>query len=201
IAAYAYTSCGVWESTTDVVFGGHCLIAENGTLLAESERFRRDETLLVCDIDLDRLRADRLRTNSFGDAQLSLGGGREFERETFELGERAAPARLARLVEAHPFVPRGEEQLRERCEEIFHTQVAGLAKRLEHIGKPAVSIGVSGGLDSTLALLVACKTMDALAVPRDHILAFTMPGFGTSSRTRGNAWALMRELGVMGRET
>src|SRR5262249_23054041 len=122
IAAYAYTSCGVWESTTDVVFGGHCLIAENGTLLAESERFRRDEPLLVCDIDLDRLRADRLRTNSFGDAQLSLGGGREFERETFELGERAAPARLARLVEAHPFVPRGEEQLRERCEEIFHTQ-------------------------------------------------------------------------------
>jgi len=190
----------VWESTTDVVFGGHCLIAENGTLLAESERFQRDETLLVADIDIDRLRADRLRTNSFGDAQLSLGVQREFVRVPFELGERSAPAKLARPVEAHPFVPRGEEQLRERCEEIFHTQVAGLAKRLEHIGKPPVAIGISGGLDSTLALLVACKTMDALAVPRERILAFTMPGFGTSSRTRGNAWALMRQLGVTSRE-
>jgi NAD+ synthase (glutamine-hydrolysing) len=200
IAAYVYTSCGVHESTTDVVFGGHCLIAENGTLLIESERFRRDDALLVTDVDLDRLRADRLRTNSFGDAQLALGVQREFERVPFELGERSAPAKLARPVEAHPFVPAGKEQLRERCEEIFHTQVAGLAKRLEHIGKPAVSIGVSGGLDSTLALLVACKTMDALAEPRERILAFTMPGFGTSSRTRGNAWALMQQLGVTARE-
>jgi NAD+ synthase (glutamine-hydrolysing) len=200
IAAYVYTSCGVWESTTDVVFGGHCLIAENGTLLAESERFHRDETLLVCDIDLDRLRADRLRTNSFGEAQYSLSVDREFERVPFELGRRSAPARLARSVDAHPFVPAGEEQLRERCEEIFHTQVAGLAKRLDHIGRPTVSIGVSGGLDSTLALLVACKTMDALSVPRERIQGFTMPGFGTTSRTRGNAWALMRQLGVTGRE-
>jgi NAD+ synthase (glutamine-hydrolysing) len=200
IAAYIYTSNGVTESTTDVVFGGHCMITENGTLLAESQRFEREETLLVADIDVDRLRADRLRTNSFGDAQLSLGVQREFVRVPFVLGERTAPASLARPVEAHPFVPRGEEQLRERCEEIFHTQVAGLAKRLEHIGKPPVAIGISGGLDSTLALLVACKTMDALAVPRERILAFTMPGFGTSSRTRGNAWALMRQLGVTGRE-
>jgi NAD+ synthase (glutamine-hydrolysing) len=200
IAAYVYTSCGVHESTTDVVFGGHCLIAENGTILAESERFRRDAGLLVADIDLDRLRADRLRTNSFGDAQLALGVQRAFERLPFELGERSAPAKLARPVEAHPFVPSGKEQLRERCEEIFHTQVAGLAKRLEHIGKPAVSIGVSGGLDSTLALLVACKTMDALAVPRERIQSFTMPGFGTSARTRGNAWALMQQLGVTARE-
>jgi NAD+ synthase (glutamine-hydrolysing) len=200
IAAYVYTSCGVHESTTDVVFGGHCLIAENGNMLAESERFRRDAGLLVADIDLDRLRADRLRTNSFGDAQLALGVHREFERVPFELGERSTPAKLARPVEAHPFVPSGKEQLRERCEEIFHTQVAGLAKRLEHIGKPAVSIGVSGGLDSTLALLVACKTFDALAVPREGVQAFTLPGFGTSSRTRGNAWALMQQLGVTARE-
>jgi NAD+ synthase (glutamine-hydrolysing) len=97
-------------------------------------------------------------------------------------------------------VPAGKEQLRERCEEIFHTQVAGLAKRLDHIGKPLVSIGVSGGLDSTLALLVVCKTMDALAEPRERIQAFTMPGFGTTSRTRSNAWALIRQLGVTGRE-
>jgi NAD+ synthase (glutamine-hydrolysing) len=107
---------------------------------------------------------------------------------------------LRREVEAHPFVPRGTEQLRERCEEIFHIQVAGLARRLEQIGKPAVAIGVSGGLDSTLALLVACKTMDALGVGRDRVGAFTMPGFGTTGRTRDNARALMRHLGVHTRE-
>ena len=97
-------------------------------------------------------------------------------------------------------MPKEGDQLRERCEEIFQTQVAGLAKRLEHIGKPATAIGVSGGLDSTLALLVACKTMDALAVPRSRILAYTLPGFGTSNRTRDNARALMRHLGVTARE-
>ncbi|HMF15016.1 MAG TPA: NAD(+) synthase, partial [Gemmataceae bacterium] len=200
IAAYVYTSCGVWESTTDVVFGGHCLVAENGTLLAESQRFGRDDALLVCDVDLEWLRADRLRINSFGDAQLALGVQREFERVPFDLGERAAPARLARHVDAHPFVPSGEEQLRERCEEIFHTQVAGLAKRLEHIGKPAVSIGVSGGLDSTLALLVTCKTFDLLEVPRTKIQGLTMPGFGTTPGTLRNAQALMQHLGVAASE-
>src|SRR5262249_55442060 len=114
----------------------------------------------------------------------------------FALARTAPPRRLERVVEAHPFVPQGEETLRERCEEIFHTQVAGLAKRLEHIGKPPVAIGVSGGLDSTLALVVTCKTLDALGVPRDRIHAFTMPGFGTTSRTRMNARALMHHLGV-----
>ncbi len=200
LAAYVYASCGVWESTTDVVFGGHCLIAENGTLLAESRRFEREETLLSADIDLDRLRADRMRTNSFGDAQLYLGVGREFSRVPFTLDQPAQPRRLLREIDAHPFVPRGQEQLRERCEEIFHTQVAGLAKRLEHIGKPPVTIGISGGLDSTLALLVTCKTMDALGVSRCRIHAFTMPGFGTTARTRSNAQALMQQLGVTARE-
>ncbi len=203
MAAYVYTSCGVGESTTDVVFGGHCLIAENGILLAESRRFQREDALLVADIDLDRLRADRQRTNSFLDANLYPGHDRPFARSTFTLfsgKESSIPADLRRPVEAHPFVPQGQEQLRERCEEIFHTQVAGLAKRLEHIGKPPVAIGVSGGLDSTLALLVACKTMDALQVPRHRIQAFTLPGFGTSTRTRDNARALMRQLGVTARE-
>jgi NAD+ synthase (glutamine-hydrolysing) len=101
-----------------------------------------------------------------------------------------------REVDAHPFVPRGEDQLRERCEEIFHTQVAGLAKRLTHLGQIPVAIGISGGLDSTLALLVTCKTMDMLGPTRDCIHAFTMPGFGTSERTRANARSLMRHLGV-----
>jgi NAD+ synthase (glutamine-hydrolysing) len=200
MAAYIYASCGVWESTTDVVFGGHCLIAENGTLLAESRRFQRAETLLLADVDLDRLRADRMRTNSFGDAQLYVAGVRELERVSFTLKHPALPRRLAREIDAHPFVPRGQEQLRERCEEIFHTQVAGLAKRLEHIGKPVVTIGISGGLDSTLALLVTCKTFDLLGVPRQRIRGFTMPGFGTTPRTRANARALMHELGVTASE-
>jgi NAD+ synthase (glutamine-hydrolysing) len=202
MAAYIYASCGVWESTTDVVFGGHCLIAENGTLLTESRRFEREETLLAADVDLDRLRADRIRTNSFGDAQVYVSPVREFHRVTIALDRPAsAPTGpLLREVEAHPFVPRGEERLRERCEEIFHTQVAGLARRLEHIGKPPVTLGISGGLDSTLALLVACKTMDALGVPRSQIHAFTMPGFGTTSRTRSNAQALMQHLAVAATE-
>jgi NAD+ synthase (glutamine-hydrolysing) len=200
LAAYVYAACGVWESTTDVVFGGHCLIAENGNLLAESPRFVRSSSLLVTDVDLDRLRADRLRTNSFGEAQLSLGLGRPFARVPFTLGRPAEAPPLVRKVDAHPFVPRGAEQLRERCEEIFQTQVAGLAKRLEHIGKPPVAIGISGGLDSTLALLVTCKTFDALGQPRDRIRAFTMPGFGTTARTLRNARAVMQHLGVTARE-
>jgi NAD+ synthase (glutamine-hydrolysing) len=196
MAAYVYASCGVWESTTDVVFGGHCLIAENGTMLGESPRFRRDETLLVADVDLDRLRSDRIRTNSFGDAQLYLGVARPLARVPFTFGKQAGPRPLLRDVEAHPFVPRGKEHLQERCQEIFQTQVAGLAKRLDHIGRPVVTIGVSGGLDSTLALLVACKTFDLLQEPRTRIHAFTLPGFGTTSRTRGNSRALMQHLGV-----
>lgn len=204
IAAYAYASCGVHESTTDVVFGGHCMVAENGSMLEESKRFLREPHLTVADVDRERLRIDRMRTNSFGDAKLYTGDVRDFRRTTFTLRPPSAPKRdipgLLRRVEAHPFVPRGEEQLRERCEEIFQTQVAGLAKRLEHIGKPPVSIGISGGLDSTLSVLVVCKTMDLLGVPRERIQAFTMPGFGTTPRTRDNARALMRHLGVTARE-
>jgi NAD+ synthase (glutamine-hydrolysing) len=125
---------------------------------------------------------------------------REFARVSFVLERRKALTDLRRDVDAHPFVPRGKEQLRERCEEIFNIQVAGLAKRLEHIGKPPVAIGISGGLDSTLALLVTCKTMDILGVPRERIRAFTMPGFGTTGRTRANARALMQQLGVSAAE-
>ena len=200
MAAYVYASCGVGESTMDVVFGGHCLIAENGSLLGESSRFQRDDVLLCADVDVDRLRADRIRVNSFGDAQVSAARGRGIERVAFDLNPTPLLGDLRRQVDAHPFVPKEGGELRERCEEIFQTQVAGLAKRLEHIGKPATTIGVSGGLDSTLALLVACKTMDALVVPRERILAYTMPGFGTSNRTRDNARALMCNLGVTTRE-
>jgi NAD+ synthase (glutamine-hydrolysing) len=204
LATYLYAASGVGESTTDVVFGGHCLIAENGTLLAEAPRFQRDNVLLVADTDLDRLSVERLRTNSFGNARLFQGLHREFRRIEFAFETGKAPVGatrpLRRHVQPHPFVPAGREQLRERCEEIFSTQVAGLAKRLDHIGRPQVVIGVSGGLDSTLALLVACKTMDLLGEPRDHIRGFTLPGFGTTGRTRANAHSLMKHLGVVATE-
>jgi NAD+ synthase (glutamine-hydrolysing) len=200
LAGYVYASCGVHESTTDLVFGGHCLVGENGTILAESERFRRDEQLLVADLDLDRLRGDRFRTTTFAEYALYAGTRRPFRRIEFSLDPTPADAPLARFVDAHPFVPQQADTLRERCEEIFHTQVAGLAKRLEHIGTPPVTIGVSGGLDSTLALLVACKTFDAVDVSRSKILALTMPGFGTTPRTLANARALMKHLGVSARE-
>lgn len=199
VAAYVYASCGVWESTTDVVFGGHCLIAENGSLLKETDRFQREETLLISDVDIDRIRNDRLRTNSFGE-NIRREGVRAFRSVPFELVDHPAPARLERDVDAHPFVPRGVDQLSERCQEIFHTQVAGLAKRLDHVGRRSVAIGVSGGLDSTLALLVTCKTFALLGMPASKILAFTMPGFGTTARTKGNACALMNHLGVTSRE-
>jgi NAD+ synthase (glutamine-hydrolysing) len=196
IAAYVYAACGVCESTTDVVFGGHCLIAENGVPLAEARRFEGEDVFLCADVDLDRLRADRMRTNSFGSGQLYRELGRQFRRVSFCLARKGVSSRLARTVEAHPFVPGEEEQLQARCEEIFQTQVAGLSKRLEHLGRPAVAIGVSGGLDSTLSLLVSCKTMDRLGQARKCIRAFTMPGFGTTTRTRGNARALIQHLGV-----
>ena len=200
MAAYLYSSCGVHESTTDVVFGGHCLIAENGAMLAESERFGRGPGTLVADIDLDRLRADRRRTNSFGAANLCPGEQRAWRVVPFALPRRPLSLPLRRTVEARPFVPSKAGELRERCEEIFSTQVAGLARRLEHAGTPPASIGVSGGLDSTLALLVACKTFDLLGVQRRRIQAFTLPGFGTTGRTLANARALMGQLQVSARE-
>src|SRR5262249_6350501 len=151
------------------------------------------------DIDIERLRIERVRTNSFADAHSfpHRMPASAFRVQPFALGTApsAAPRKLLREVEAHPFVPQGTLQLRERCEEVFHTQVAGLAKRLETIGAPDVAFGISGGLDSTLSLLVACKTLDALALPRTKIRTFSMPGFGTTARTRKNAWELMAHLG------
>jgi NAD+ synthase (glutamine-hydrolysing) len=200
IAAYVYASCNASESTTDVVFSGHCLITENGTLLAESQRFVLEDSLIVADIDLDHLQGDRMRMGSFGDALAFQKFPPTLRRIPFSLGSRPAPARLAREVAAYPFVPRGEKDLRERCEEIFHIQVAGLGKRLLHLHKPPVAIGVSGGLDSTLALLVACRTADWIGMERACIQALTMPGFGTTERTRQNALSLTRQLGVSSRE-
>ena len=200
LAAYVYAAAGVGESTTDLVFGGHCLVAENGTILAESPRFRREETLLAADVDLERLRYNRVITSTFNDAILAQGLKQEFRRVPFPVGPRKPNPELLRTVDPHPFVPAEEERLRERCEEIFYTQMTGLARRLEQVGKPPVAIGVSGGLDSTLALLVLCKTLDLLGVGRDRVKALTMPGFGTTGQTLANAKALMQTLGVSFRQ-
>jgi len=197
IAAYVYTSSGPDESTTDLVFGGHALIADNGSLLCETPRFTRDNTLLAVDVDIARLVNDRQRTTSYFHAPEQA---QPWRRVSFTLPPTTQPRRLLRAVEAHPFVPAGAHLLAERCAEIFHTQVAGLAKRLEHTGIRNLALGVSGGLDSTLALLVGCKTLDLLGIPRARLSALTMPGFGTTRRTRSNALDLMRLLQVPGRE-
>ncbi|MDB5308789.1 MAG: nadE [Gemmataceae bacterium] len=200
VAGYIYAAAGVGESTTDIVFGGHCIVAENGTILAESPRFRPGNNLLVADLDLDHLRHDRVQTNSFNDCRGDHARGRMFRRVGFDLELRPRTPALLRAVDAHPFVPQDPATLKDRCDEIFHTQVAGLAKRLSHIRATEVAIGVSGGLDSTLALLALCKTVDALGIPRERVKALTMPGFGTTGGTRTNALALMRALRVSGRE-
>ena len=195
LAAYVYAGAGTGESTTDIVFGGHNLVAENGTVLAESKRFRAEGHVTAADIDLPRLQRERHVTTSFHTATAT-----PFRRVPFTLTLR--PDRepvLLRKVDAHPFVPADGVELRERCEEIFATQTTALARRLTHAGISKVAIGVSGGLDSTLALLVLCKTLDALGRGHESIHALTMPGFGTTARTRKNADAMMKALGVTAR--
>jgi NAD+ synthase (glutamine-hydrolysing) len=193
LAAYVYCSSGFGESTSDLVFGGHAIIAENGTILAESGRFQRDAAMTVADIDLQHLAHDRMQTNSFHDAR------QDWPRETIGISLPVSSV-LERRIEAHPFVPNDPATLRERCEEIFHIQTSALARRLELTGSPVVSIGVSGGLDSTLALLVLVKTLDSLKQPRENIRGLTMPGFGTTGRTKANAWKLMELLRIPGQE-
>jgi NAD+ synthase (glutamine-hydrolysing) len=198
IAAYAYSSAGPSESTTDLVFGGHCLIAENGTLLGESPRvgdggqIRRGSYSLSRDVDVEKLQSDRRSTTSFDDCRKYLT---PFRRLPFRLARTMSG--LERTVSGTPFVPREGRELHGRCAEIFGIQCAGLAKRVEQLppGTP-LNIGISGGLDSTLALLVAVKTCDMLGNPRRTIHGLTMPGFGTTQRTRANALDLMDQLGI-----
>ncbi len=201
IAGYVYACCGWGESTTDVVFGGHSLIAENGVLLTESPRFQRQSHLLVADIDLERLQHDRVQTTSFneGHSATELAMPR-FRRVEFELEISPRQPRLLRAIESHPFVPTDVTTRDDRCRDIFQTQIAALAQRLTHTGQPPVAIGLSGGLDSTLALLVVCKTFDELGITRDQIQALTMPGFGTTGRTKKNALDLAAALNIPIRE-
>ena len=194
VAGYAYSGAGVTESTTDLVFDGHGILAENGRVLAETERFERSSTLQIATIDIEGILADRMRMTSFG-AQAS-GFDRDYRRIGFSLGPWREGGGFDRHVPAHPFVPADAAHLSDRCGEIFETQTAALAKRLESAQPEQVSIGVSGGIDSTLALLVAAKTCDLLGWDRSLIRGLTMPGFGTSEHTRQNAERLMRLLGV-----
>jgi len=199
VAAYAYAGSGPTESTTDLVFGGHCLIAENGRLLAESARvgdggpIRRDTYWIVQDVDVAKLQTDRRTTSSF---ETPPGQpSRTFRRIPFHLA--ATTVDLKRFVPAAPFVPADGPELNRRCSEIFEIQCAGLAKRIEQLPEGStLNLGVSGGLDSTLALLVAVRTLDLLGIERSRLHGLTMPGFGTTSRTRTNAIDLMRHLGV-----
>jgi len=193
LAAYAYAGAGPGESSTDVVFSGHCLIAENGSMLAESERFKFDTQITCADLDLGRLQHERLCNSSF-----SAGiAGRDFHRIAVSLTARAAtPLGSLRPNPALPFVPSDPRIRAETCREIFAIQSTGLAKRLKHTGAKKVVIGISGGLDSTLALLVAAHAFDLLGLDRQGILAPTLPGFGTTKRTRGNAEKLVEEIGA-----
>jgi len=191
LAAYAYASAGPGESSTDLVFSGHSLIAENGLLLAETERFRFDSQLVLADVDLARLRSERARSSSFATA----AAGPRYREIPFHLAE-LPPGTLRRPLDATPFVPVDDAERAARCREIFALQTTALAKRLRHTGVSRVVLGISGGLDSTLALLVAVKAFDRLGLAREGIVTLTLPGFGTTVRTRGNAERLAGLLGV-----
>lgn len=198
LAGYVFSSCGFGESTTDVVFAGNALIYENGTLLAEAERFSFDEQLVVSEIDVERLRGERLVNTTFAASVRAYGAG-DVQRIQTEMVDNRYLS-LTRYIDPHPFVPAGGKLLDERCEEIFCIQVAGLAKRLVHANCKTVVVGISGGLDSTLALLVCVKTFDKLGLPRKGIVGITMPGFGTTDRTYNNALTLMSSLQVTTKE-
>ncbi|MDR3250175.1 MAG: NAD(+) synthase [Tannerella sp.] len=197
IAGYAYSSCGFGESTTDVVFAGKGFIAENGYIIGETERFGIEEKMTVNDIDVDYLRHDRLANTSFAQSAELIGESR-VRRISFELPEYRGA--FSRKINPHPFVPSHDSALKERCEEIINIQTNGLVKRLAHINAKSAVIGVSGGLDSTLALMVAVHAFDKLKLRRENIIGVTMPGFGTTDRTYQNAVRLIRSLGVAFRE-
>lgn len=194
LSGYVFSSCGFGESTTDVVFAGNALIYENGSLLAKNDRFSFDEQLVISEIDVDRLRTERQMNTTFG-ASVRNHYSAAFQHIQTEFVS-SKEGEFTRTVEPHPFVPAGGKLLDERCEEIFSIQVAGLAKRLVHTSSKTVVVGISGGLDSTLALLVCVKTFDKLGLSREGIVGITMPGFGTTDRTYNNALDLMRSLGV-----
>jgi NAD+ synthase (glutamine-hydrolysing) len=201
ISAYAYSAAGPGESTTDLAWDGHAAIYEWGELLAETERFPEQSTWIAADVDLGRLRQERMRFNTFGDcAREEARRTTAFRTATFQLDAPDDPVRLQRRIERFPFVPSDPAKLREHCYEAYNIQVQGLATRLQAAGIERAVIGVSGGIDSAQALIVAARAMDRLGLPRSNVLAYTLPGFATSEQTKHNAWALIQALGVTGCE-
>ena len=201
LCAYIYSAAGIGESTTDLAWDGQGLIYELGELLAESRRFCREPELVVADIDLERIAQERTRVGTFNDTA-ALAGHPElhFRRIGFTRNAEARDIGLDRSIRRYPFVPDDPEKRDADCFEAFNIQVEGIAKRVEASGARRLVIGVSGGLDSTHALIVCAKAMERLGRPRIDILGFTMPGFATGEGTKGNAWALMRALGITGEE-
>jgi NAD+ synthase (glutamine-hydrolysing) len=203
-AAYVFAAAGQGESTTDLAWDGQTMVYECGDLLGESERFPSGPRRTVVDVDLDRIRQDRIRMGTMDDNRRTLAietGGRAFRTVEFELSPPTGDIGLRRRVDRYPFVPDDAERLAQDCYEAYHIQVAGLMQRLEAIsspqlGGPRAVIGISGGLDSTHALIVAAKAMDALGRPRSDVLAFTMPGFATGETSRSLATRLAGALGV-----
>lgn len=193
LAGYVFCSCGFGESTTDVVFAGNGLIYENGSRIAASERFCLEEQLVTGEIDVELLRAERRINTTFSANMANCPGGKAIRINTELINNK--DFELSRSIEPHPFVPSGNT-LNERCEEVFAIQTEGLAKRLIHTNCKTVIVGISGGLDSTLALLVCVSTFDKLSLDRKGIIGITMPGFGTTDRTYGNALCLMQSLGI-----
>ncbi len=195
LAGYVYASAGPGESSTDLVYSGHCMIAENGAVLGESERFHFDSQIIYADIDLDRIQHERLCNSSFSTAIIN---------QEFQFVDIAIPQKISddvlpgtlRLNSPTPFVPTDPFERASTCREIFSIQSSGLAKRLKYIDTKTVIIGISGGLDSTLALLVAVHAFDMLGLDRKGIIAVTMPGLGTSQRTRNNAEELVKLIGA-----
>lgn len=191
ISGYVFTSAGIGESTTDVVFGGHAVIAEYGTVLAEAERFKSGSQFVIADVDVEKLASDRLKNTSFMEGACR----NDYRIVKFQTGDFKA-GKLERYIDPHPFVPSNAESRDIRCREIFEIQTSGLGKRIGHIGLKHAVIAISGGLDSTLALLVTASTFDKLGLPRENIVAITMPGFGTTDETYANAMNFMKSMKV-----
>ena len=204
IAAHLYVAAGFGESTTDLAWDGDALITENGTLLTRSAQFEMGEQLITADIDLDRIRQERMRMTSVrdqvGDHRDTLKSLRRISFTYGDIADDTSATTLKRSIGRFPFVPSGTSDLDDRCREVGNIQVQGLAARMRSIGLEKIVIGVSGGLDSTLALLVAVDTFDRLGIPRSNILAYTMPGFATGGATLRRAHVLMDTLGVSGTE-
>ncbi len=200
-AAYIYSAAGPGESTTDLAWDGQACIYELGQLLAETERFPQDSQMAIADVDVDRLRLERLRTGTFNEAAIAQAMPEDrFRRIGFRFEPSMTDLGLRRAVARFPYAPTDPARLDQDCYEAYSIQVQGLMKRLQATGIRRVCIGVSGGLDSTHALIVAAKAFDRLGWPRSDILGFTMPGFATGEATKANAWTLMRSLGVTAEE-